>query len=160
MTNPGMQRPRPLNHRLEKYIQAVAGGVSSTEAALEAGYSRSYALVAGRRLNRDPLVRAAIAAIQAEGRTVAAYNLAAAMEEAQRVIEYAKQHNNAMAYFKAVELRARLSGLLVDRIQVEKVDLRAALAEAEARVLNLPAIEPKDSDSVDKSDIPEPRGRA
>ncbi|MDH4188262.1 MAG: hypothetical protein OEV08_14825 [Nitrospira sp.] len=155
-----MRRPRPLNHRQEKYLEAVAGGAGTIEAAMVAGYTRSYALVAGRRLSKHPLVRAAIDSIKTDGRTVAAYTLAVAMEEAQRVIEFAKQHKNPMAYFKAVELRARLSGLLIERVHVEKVDLSAALAEARARVLDLPAIESHDSGSADKSDIPEPRGRA
>jgi hypothetical protein len=36
-----------------------------------------------------------------------------------------------MALVKATELRARLSGLLIDRLEVIEVDLRASLAAAE-----------------------------
>lgn len=39
-----------------------------------------------------------------------------------------------MAYFKAVEHRAKLSGLLVERVQVSSVDITAALEAAQARV--------------------------
>jgi len=78
--------------------------------------------------------------IRAQGRTLAAYDLAVAMQEALDVIEFAKQHKNAMAYFKGVELRSRLSGLLIDKVEVVTVDLVAALQLAEQRVLKqLPA---------------------
>jgi len=48
-----------------------------------------------------------------------------------------------MAYFKAVEHRAKLSGLLVERIHIEKVDLTEALRQADLRIIDVvkPAIE-------------------
>ena len=38
-----------------------------------------------------------------------------------------------MSYIKAVELRSRLQGLLHDVLRVEVVDVRSAIAEANAR---------------------------
>lgn len=67
----------------------------------------------------------------------AVYDLATAMREAEAVCAFAKLHKNAMAYCKGTELRAKLSGLLIDRIEVVPVDLRGALDRAEARVLNV-----------------------
>lgn len=51
------------------------------------------------------------------------------------MIDFAKANKNAMAYFKAVEHRAKLSGLLIGRVEVGTVDLKGAL-EACTRVLN------------------------
>ena len=47
---------------------------------------------------------------------IVANDLAAAMQ-AQEVIDFAKKHKNSMAYFKAVQHRADLSGLLIDRVE-------------------------------------------
>lgn len=68
---------------------------------------------------------------------MAVYDLATAMAEAEAVCAFAKQHKNAMAYCKGTELRAKLSGLLIDRIEVVPVDLLGALQRAEARVLDV-----------------------
>jgi hypothetical protein len=65
-------------------------------------------------------------------RKLAVYDLAKAMQEAAEVIEFAKQHKPPTAYFFPVRHRAHLSGLLVDKIQLEAtVDLSGALARAE-----------------------------
>jgi hypothetical protein len=69
---------------------------------------------------------------------MAVYDLATAMREAQAVCAFAKKHRNAMAYCKGTELRARLSGLLIDRVEVVTVDLKGALLAAERRVLSTP----------------------
>ena len=66
----------------------------------------------------------------------AVYDLTTAMKECEDVIAFARQHKNSMAYCKAVELRAKLSGLLIEKVEVVSVDLTDALARAEARLLN------------------------
>jgi hypothetical protein len=55
------------------------------------------------------------------------------MEEAEDVIQLAKISKNPMAYCKAVELRAKLSGLLQDVLRIEHVDVRGAISEAKSR---------------------------
>ena len=69
---------------------------------------------------------------------MAVYDLATAMREAEDVCAFAKLHKNAMAYCKGTELRAKLSGLLIERVEIATVDLTDALARAEARVANPP----------------------
>jgi hypothetical protein len=63
---------------------------------------------------------------------MAVYGLVEAMQEADDVIAFAKAKGNAMAYCKEVELRAKLSGFLIDRVEIATVDLAGAL-EAEER---------------------------
>ena len=67
---------------------------------------------------------------------MAVYDLATAMREAEDVCAFSKLHKNAMAYCKATELRAKLSGLLIDRVEIVPVDLTGALERAERRVSN------------------------
>jgi hypothetical protein len=79
------------------------------------------------------------------------------MQEAQEVIEFAKSTKNAMAYMKAVSLRAELSGLLVQQLHIkqEVIDLRGALEEARVRVINSPlAISQRSSNPFEGLDGP------
>src|SRR5438874_403124 len=103
-----------LTERMRRYVQHVASGKDSVIAAKLAGFSDSYAKVAGHRLMNNPIVAKAIESVRTEGRKMAAYDLAKAMAESEQVIEFAKAHKNPMAYFKAVEHRAKLSGLLIE----------------------------------------------
>jgi hypothetical protein len=125
-----------LTDKQRLYVENVARGLDSRAAARAAGYSESFSRVAVHRLGKNPAVAAAIEAIRAEGRKMAVYDLAAAMREADEVCAFAKLHKNAMAYMKATELRAKLSGLLIDRVEIAAVDLTGALARAEARGLD------------------------
>jgi len=107
-----------LTGKQRKYVQHIATGMESRAAARTAGYSESFSRVAAFRFGKKPAVAAAIAAIRAEGMKAAVYDLTRAMEEAAEVIEFAKKNRNAMAYFKAVQHRAALSGLLIDRLEL------------------------------------------
>ena len=127
-----------LTDKQRRYVENIAKGMPSREAALAAGYSPSFSRVAAHRLGKKSEVSKAIESIQAEGRKVAVYDLATAMKEANEVCNFAKRHKNAMAFCKATELRAKLSGLLIDRVEIATVDLTSALAKAEARVANPP----------------------
>lgn len=124
-----------LTEKQRRYVEHVAAGMDSRAAALKAGYSPSFAKVAAHRLGKKLAVAQAIASIRSEGRTMAVYDLATAMREADDVCAFAKQHKNAMAYCKATELRAKLSGLLIERVEVVSVDLSGSLARAAHRVL-------------------------
>jgi hypothetical protein len=124
-----------LNDRQRRFVEFVASGLSLAEAARHAGFSGSYARKANRVLMKHPAIASAIARIRMEGRKLSAYGLSEAMREAEAVCAFAKLHKNAMAYCKGTELRAKLSGLLIDHVVVATVDLTGALARAETRLL-------------------------
>jgi len=132
MTRNGNHMP----DRWQRIIQRVARGEDWPTAARAECRSGSYARVIRTRMMKNPEVVKAIESIRAEGRKSAAYDLVAAMKEANDAAAFARQHKNPMALVKATELRAKLSGLLVDQVQIVTVDLTGALARAEARVLN------------------------
>jgi hypothetical protein len=125
-----------LTDRQREYVRHLASGKPSRDAARAAGFSDSYAKVAAHRLGKNPAVAQAIAAIRKEGMQAAVYDLATAMREAGEDRAFAIAQHNPMAAVKASELRAKLSGLLIDRVEVVTVDLRGSLQRAEARVLN------------------------
>jgi DNA-binding CsgD family transcriptional regulator len=143
-----MENTDHLTDKQRRYVERLASGLPSRDAARAAGYSDSYAMVAAHRLKKKPSVAKALEAIRDEGRKLAVYDLARAMEEAQEVIDFAKKNKNAMAYFKAVQHRADLSGLLIDRVEAVVVDLRGSLEAAKTRVLNAIDFTPLSSDGV------------
>jgi phage terminase small subunit len=126
-----------LTNKQRAYVRNLTAGMDSRQAARAAGYRDSYAKVAAHRLGGKPAVAQAIATIRKEGMKAAVYDLATAMREAEAVCAFAKLHKNAMAYCQGTELRAKLSGLLIDGVEVANVDLSVALQRAEARVLNV-----------------------
>src|ERR1051325_6967019 len=109
--------------RQRLYAQNLARGLDSRAAALAAGYSESFSRVASHRLMKLPSVAKEVEAIRHRAREIVSYDVTVAMQEALDALNFAKEKGNAMAYCKAVELRAKLSGLLVDRVEVAYVDL-------------------------------------
>ena len=68
---------------------------------------------------------------------MAVYGLVEAMQEADDVIAFAKAKGNAMAYCKELDLRAKLGGILIDRVEIATMDRTGALEAAERRVLDI-----------------------
>ena len=130
----------PLDERQRRFVQFVAKGIPLKDAARQAGYSEAYSRKT-RHLMKHPGIARELAFIQRETRIALAYDVQAAMREASQAIEFAKQHKNANAYVKGVELRAKLSGLLIDRVEVFTADLKGAIEQAQGRVLTM--INPK-----------------
>lgn len=131
-----------LTERQRRLVELVATGLSVQQAATKAGFSPSYARKSSRLL-KHPGIAQAIAAIRAEGRTLAAYGLAEAMKEAEDAARFARLKGNAMTLVKSVELRSRLSGLLIERIETVTVDLKGALEAASNRVMMVNAPSPQ-----------------
>lgn len=116
------------------YAELRAKGLTQKEASEKVGYSsRTGALKA----ERNPQVREYLAEVQKQSAIRASYVVGTAMDEALDGMEFAKATKNATAYVKAVELRAKLSGLLIDKVEVFTADLRGALLEASKRVIQV-----------------------
>jgi len=125
-----------LSERRKRYAVLLAQGVKSSEAARRSGYSPSYARK-GHKLKHGETMQAAMEEAEKIVKEVAGYDVTMAFMEINSFIEFAKKHKNAMAYFKAVELKARLSGLLVEKKEVITVSLTRALEEADARIKDI-----------------------
>lgn len=128
-----------LNTTHIKFLELMAGGMSQIDAGMAAGLKSSNSRY---RCLTNPLAIQYLSGIRAESRAIAAYDVSVAMAEALEDHRFAVQKGNAMAAVKATELRAKLSGLLIDRVEIATVDLTGALAKAEARVFNIPQAEP------------------
>lgn len=123
-----------LSDRRRRFALGIARGLSARKSAMQAGFSTSYAKKSRRLLKRST-VAAEVRRAQTVIQEVAVYDVTAAMVEIDAAMKFAERHRNAMALTKLIELKARLNGLLVERHEVVKIDLRQALEDAKARVL-------------------------
>ena len=128
---------RRLTPQQAKFAEAYLTGIPASEAAKQAGYSPSKAHRGSELLNL-PAVAELVTSVQKEVRERAVYGLTEAMNEALDAIAFAKENKNSMALVKAIELRSKLSGLMVEKIDLRAttVNIRTALDEARARVQN------------------------
>ena len=135
----------PYQLRESKYVDGILRGLNKREAALAAGFPRSTADHSAGKIHNRPSVQAAIQKVQAELRAAAVYDTKEAVKEVDANIEFARNKGNAMAAAKLLELKCRLMGLLVDKVDLrisEKPNVATALKEAKRRttILNPPLL--------------------
>jgi phage terminase small subunit len=131
-----MAKGEYLTHKQAKFVEAMMKHGNGTKAAIEAGYSPKGQR-AGKLLRESPAVRKAMAEIRQSVVDKGKYNLEIAMNEADEAIKFSKETENANAYVKALELKAKLNGLLVEKHEVRS----AAFSISIAGLDELPAIE-------------------
>lgn len=110
--------PEKLNPRHAKLVEERMKGKTVEDAAQAAGISRTHG---SRILNNSPAAKKAMETAQKAVQAKINYGLETAMNEAKDAIEFAKRTDNANAYVKAVELRSKLNGLLVEKHDVRQV---------------------------------------
>ena len=128
------QQSKRISPKQQHYAELRANGLTQGEAAEKAGYSSRSA---AWKADQHPLVQNYIADVQRSSRARSGHTVAVAMAEAADTMEFAREKGNPMAYCKAVELRAKLSGLLIDRVEVFTADLKGALLAAAKRVIEV-----------------------
>lgn len=113
-----------LNEMQLRFVAAYIKHGDGARAAREAGYSHKSANSISKALRKDPRIMALIQKNQAkvieQAVEEAALSLKMAMDEALEAMDFAKMTKNAGAYVKAVEHRAKLSGLLIDRVDMSQ----------------------------------------
>lgn len=125
LSEPSEEKPLP---ELSPFYQRVADRYlkhgNKARAYREAGGTtqdkRNYRMLARQILNH-PAVAAYLKMRQEELAEEAKYDAIRAMNEAAEAIRFARKTKNASAMVKAVELRSRLTGLLIDRTDIRQV---------------------------------------
>lgn len=106
---------------------------------MEAGYSRRSAKhTAHQLLHENKLVRAELERVRQHLAETTEYNGERCMAECSEAIQRAIANKNDNAVARLIETKARLAGLLRDKIDLtveQKVDLTDALAAAKSRVV-------------------------
>ena len=101
--------------RWEAFAQAMAEGLSGTDAAKQAGYSPRSAHTQASDLLKRPEIIERIAQLKSRKQAATGYSLADALLEAEEARQMALSKGNAGALIQAVRLKSDLAGLLVQR---------------------------------------------
>jgi hypothetical protein len=105
------------NQRHEKFAQQLATGKSASEAYVLAGYRPSRKNASRLRTNEGVVARVAeLQAVAVRSTAITIESICPELDEANAV---AREKGQAAAMVSASTLRAKLAGLLTDRVQVE-----------------------------------------
>ncbi len=122
-----MTQAKSLNINEEIFVCGILGGLDGAKAYRQAykdtcksdSSARSGAY---RLMHKVEHVVAEIAKRKKELRIKADYDFDKAMEELGKAMNFAKSTKNATALVRAIELRSKLSGLVIDRVDQRKVE--------------------------------------
>lgn len=129
---------KPLTARQARFVNVYLSGKSATEAARQAGYREAYAHKAPQTILKHPSVAVAVRDAQNQLRGKTMFDMEQAVHEADEMIIFARAKGNAMAAAKLLELKCKLHGLLIERIETQpRIDLTDVLNEARIRVLRV-----------------------
>ena len=104
-----------LPPRKARFVKAYLVSGVGTVAYKEAGYSGNFASNNAIKLLKDKKVAQAVAAGKAELAKEAKYDQQKAIAELDDAMQFARDTNNAGALAKCIELKTKLTGLLIDR---------------------------------------------
>lgn len=120
------KRPRRVKTTLtlmqELFVAEYVKTGNAKHSAIKAGYSEASAnQTAHDLLHQHKGVMAAIEKVRAKYQANADFGIEKAMSEAYDAAEFARKTGNANALVKAIELRSKLQGLLVEKHEVKQV---------------------------------------
>lgn len=130
-----------LSPKKARFVAAYVAGASGKIAVQQAGWNtgdKGARSLAWKLLHQDAAVMAAVDVARKEAAIKAEYGIESARTELDESMSFARETKNATAYVRAVELKAKLFGLLVERqdvrnvggfrIQISDIDNGAAVA--------------------------------
>jgi phage terminase small subunit len=114
----------PLNNpRHEAFARALFEGHSADEAYVKAGYSENRGNAS--RLKANESVSTRVAELQAEAAKSSEVTVASLLAELEHARQRADSLDQLSASVKAIEAKAKVSGLLVQRVEVNVNDFDA-----------------------------------
>ena len=114
-----MKQRKSLSMLQLRFVEAYKACGNIAQSAREAGYSPKKN--DSKRIMESPAVKAAIDEHRRAVIESKKYGYDKAMDECDKGIQFAIETENANAYSKLVELKAKLSGLLIERHEVKQV---------------------------------------
>lgn len=132
---------KPLNEQQTKFVEEYLRTGSTKGAAIFAGYAGAegqHGSQIGNQVKRATSVHAAIEASRAKVAEKGAYALEQAMAEADEAIQFSRETENANAFVKAVELKAKLNGLIDKDKGAAGVPLQIIIQGIERDIVTLP----------------------
>jgi phage terminase small subunit len=117
----------------QRFVQAYKTSGNINEAARKAGYS-----VKNRSLSKilaSPPVLAELEKHKQEVIASGRYGYEKAMKECEEAMIFSRETENAAALVKAIELKTKLSGLMIEKHEVKQVGFSVVISGVDA---NLP----------------------
>ena len=113
-----MKRLPPKKARFVKEYLITGEGAAACK---RAGYKTNHPAQRAHLLLKNGKIAAAVDAGRLDIARNAQYDLKKAMEELDSAMEFARKSNNATALARCIELKSKLSGLLIDRTDLRQV---------------------------------------
>ncbi len=120
-----------LNERQEKFCQALVGGMSATQAYIQAGYSANNAVSCAARLRKQPPVAARLAALRAGNAQAGQTQRSDLLRNLDWVMERAKEKGALGDMIRAVTQYSKMCGYDAP----EKFEARLEVARIERKIV-------------------------
>lgn len=112
----------------QKFVAEYLRTSQPRASAVSAGYGEKNAKSMAYQLLKHPLVKVEIEKARALVQEEGIYNLKKAMADADEAYQVAKEKNNPAAMTAAATLKAKLSGLMVERSEVKSVGFQIVIS--------------------------------
>lgn len=114
--------------REAQFVKNILSGVQPGEAYARAGYQNKNPSTGAKIMQcQNPRVIQALKFGRRELAMTTGYTALAAVKELNETIDFAKQTENATAMARAVELKMKLMGLLVERHEVKQANFNISI---------------------------------
>ena len=138
-----------LSVKQMRFVTEMQTGITATQAAINAGYSkRSAANTAHALLKENPLIKAEMERLRKHLAEKAEYTIEKASADLDRYIAEARGAGQHSAVAKLQEQKMKLHLLIRKQIDVTvapSIDISGALSEAKARAFSRPRCDPAQS---------------
>lgn len=109
-----------LRTKHAKFVEHYLKTGNGAQSAKIAGYSEKNAAQRASILLKSPQIQLALKEARAGSIVASSYSLDVAMKETDDCIEFARATKNANAMIKAIELKTKLNGLLIEKHEVKQ----------------------------------------
>jgi phage terminase small subunit len=146
--------PPLANPRHERFVQALFEGKSADEAYMKAGYSENRGNASRLKANENILAR--LTELQAAAAKASEVTVQSLLNELEAAREKASNLDQLSAAVRAIEAKAKVSGLLVQKVEVGSVgdfdgcETVEAVAERMARDMSGKELPPEELDGFTK----------
>jgi phage terminase small subunit len=110
---------KKLSEMQRKFVDGYILHGDHKRAVIEAGYSQYEAAKTGRALLKNPLIMAELEKYKDKIQDAKKYDYEVAMQEAEETRQRALLEGNLAVAGRMVEIKSKLSGLLVDKVAVQ-----------------------------------------
>lgn len=106
-----------MNEKKRLFVEHILRGESGAAAARAAGYAKKTARNTASRLMKDGVVQKELERRRDEIKAETSYTIERAMTELEKAQAMAESKKDASSYARAIELKSKLAGLLIERRQ-------------------------------------------